>query len=387
MGPLRSRAAKSFAKRIRKSGRGLASAVVLALGLTASSTASAGDMEPTPERLVIQPPGLPPGSTCQSIAANPELAVSGGLRPQDFACRPNNAAFTNFVSELGFALAPSAFYPARTTGVGGFQVSIEASYTPISADRAVEVGKGNYQQYWHLGTRGTQDPGSKQFSISNASPDGVIQVYALKARKGLPFGFEVAGSIGTVSNTGLWVGGGDLRWSLFEGFRTGLLGYLPDVSLGGGVRTVTGTSRFYLTTVGIDARISKPITLQDSSTIIPQIGFQRLIIFGDSNVLDSTPNTDAVAQCGYAGLDANGAPTCRNKLSNGQDNNGDFANNFTFDKVRVHRNRGLLAVNYRYEIIWIGSQVAFDLNDPKSENPGVVGVRQWTLSFEGGVHF
>ena len=77
-------------------------------------------------------------------------------------------------SELGFALAPSAFYPARTTGIGGFQVSLEASYTPISSDRAVEVGKGNYQQYWHLGTRGTQDPGSKQFSISNASPDGVI---------------------------------------------------------------------------------------------------------------------------------------------------------------------------------------------------------------------
>ncbi|MFO0741084.1 MAG: hypothetical protein U0270_34615 [Labilithrix sp.] len=344
-------------------------------------------MDPTPERLVIQPPGLPPGSTCQSIAATPETAVKAGLRPQDFACRPNNAAFKNFISELGFALAPSAFYPARTTGIGGFQVSLEASYTPISSDRAVEVGKGNYQQYWHLGTRGTQDPGSKQFSISNASPDGVIQVYALKARKGLPAGFEIAGTIGTVSNTGLWVGGGDIRWSLFEGFRTGLLGYLPDVSLGGGVRTVTGTSRFYLTTVGIDARISKPITLQDSSVIIPQIGFQRLIIFGDSNVLDSTPNTDAVAQCGYQGLDGNGAPTCRNKLSNGQDNNGDFANNFTFEKVRIHRNRGLLAVNYRYEIVWIGSQIAFDISDPKSENPGVVGVRQWTLSFEGGVHF
>lgn len=358
-----------------------------ALGLTASTPALAGDMDPTPERLVIQPPGLPAGSTCQSIAATPEVAVRAGLRPQDFACRPNNPAFTNFISELGFALAPSAFYPARTTGIGGFQVSIEASYTPISADRTVEVGKGTAQQYWHLGTRGTQDPGSKQFSVSNASPDGVIQVYALKARKGLPFGFEVAGTIGTISNTALWVGGGDLRWSLFEGFRTGLLGYLPDVSVGGGVRTVTGTSRFYLTTVGIDARISKPITLQDNSTIIPQIGFQRLIIFGDSNVMDATPNTDAVSQCGYAGLDANGAPTCKNKLSNGQDNNGDFANNFTFNKVRIHRNRGLLALNYRYEIVWIGSQVAFDLNDPKGENPGVVGVRQWTLSFEGGVHF
>jgi hypothetical protein len=375
MGQIRSKVAK------------MASLAAFALGLTATGRAHAGDMDPTPERLIVQPAGLPPGSTCQSLAATPEVAVRAGLRPQDFACRANNAGFKNFISELGFALAPSAFYPARTTGIGGFQVSIEASYTPISADRAVEVSKGNYQQYWHLGTRGPSDKGSGQPSVSNTSPDGVIQVYALKARKGLPAGFEIAGTIGTVSNTSLWVGGGDLRWSLFEGFRTGLLGYLPDLSLGAGVRTVTGTSRFYLTTVGIDARISKPIALQDTSSIIPQVGFQRLIIFGDSNVLDSTPNVDATSQCGYAGLDGNGAPTCRNKLSSGADNNGDFANNFTFNKVRVHRNRGLLALNYRYEMIWIGSQVAFDLSDPKGENPDIVGVRQWTLSFEGGVHF
>lgn len=364
-----------------------AAAAAAFVALTTTSVAHAGDMEPTPERLVLQPGGLPPGQTCQTMAATPEVAVRANLRPQDFACRPNNAAFKNFVSELGFALAPSAFYPARTTGIGGFQVSIEASYTPISADRAVEVSKGNYQQYWHLGTRGAQDPTSKNFSVANGSPDSLIQVYSLKARKGLPLGFEIAGTIGTVTNTGLWVGGGDVRWSLFEGFRTGLLGYLPDVSLGGGVRTVTGSSRFYLTTVGIDGRISKPITLQDNSQLIPQIGFQRLIIFGDSNVLDSTPNVDAVNQCGYSGLDANGAPTCRNKLSNGQDNNGDFANNFTFNKVRIHRNRGMVALNYRYEMVWLGSQVAFDITDPKNENPGIVGVRQWTLSFEGGVHF
>ncbi|MCW5811735.1 MAG: hypothetical protein KIT84_12005 [Labilithrix sp.] len=361
---------------------------ICALGVTATRTAAAGDMDPTPERLVIQPPGLPPGQTCQSIAATPNVAVAAGLRPQDFACRPNQAAFTNFVSELGFALAPSAFYPARTTGIGGFQVSIEASYTGISADRAVEVSRGNYQQYWRLGTRGTQDPSSRQFSVANSSPDGIIQVYALKARKGLPLGFELAASIGTISNTSMWIGGGDVRWSVFEGFRTGPLGYLPDVSVGGGLRTVTGTSRFYLTTVGIDARISKPISLQDSSQIIPSIGFQRLIIFGNSNVLDATPNVDAVAQCGHQGLEeTTGQPICRNKLANGNDNNGDYANNFTFNEVRIHRNRGMLALNYRFEMLWLGSQVAFDLSDPKDENPGVVGKRQWTLSLEAGVHF
>jgi hypothetical protein len=167
-------------------------------------------MDPTPERLVSQPVGLPAGQTCQSIAATPDIVVRAGLRPQDFACQPNNQAFKNFISELGFALAPSAFYPARTTGIGGFQVSVEASYTGISADRTVPGDNGGRLAYWHLGTRGVQDPGSKQFSISNSSPDSLIQIYSLKARKGLPYGFEVAGTIGTISNTSLWVGGGDI---------------------------------------------------------------------------------------------------------------------------------------------------------------------------------
>lgn len=350
--------------------------------------AHAGDMDPTPERLVNQPPGLPAGQTCQSAAANPGALVGAGLRPQDFACRPNNLAFANMVSELGFAIAPTAFYPARTTGIGGFQVSLEASYTGIYADRSVEGSNGSFTQYWHLGTRGAQDQNSKQFSILNASPDNVLQVYALKARKGLPLGFELAGSFGYVANTTLWVGGGDLRWSMLEGFRTGALGILPDVSVGAGVRTVTGTSRFYLTALGFDVRASKPIALADTAQLIPSIGYQRLIIFGDSNVMDATPNVDAVGQCGFAGLDPNtGAPSCRNKLPNGTDANADFGNNFTFDKVRIHRNRGLIALNYRYEIVWLGSQFAFDINEPKDENPQVVGKRQWTLSFEGGVHF
>jgi hypothetical protein len=371
--------------RIRRATLGLLAAA--ALSAFVPREARAGDMDPTPERFVNQPSNLPPGQTCQTVAANPDAVAAAGLRPQEFACRPNNAAFANMISELGFAIAPTAFYPARTTGFGGFQFSLEASYTRISADRSVASSTGP-MQYWHLGTRGPQDQNTKQFSVVNSSPDNLLQVYALKARKGLPLGFELAGSLGYVSNTTLWVGGGDVRWSMLEGFRTGVLGYLPDISIGGGVRTVTGTSRFYLTTLGIDVRVSKPIALQDTSQIIPSIGFQRLIIFGDSNVVDSTPNVDAVGQCGYGGLDPEtGAPTCRNKLPNGADSNADFANNFTFDKVRVHRNRGMIALNYRYEIVWLGSQLAFDINEPKDENPVLVGKRQWTLSFEGGVHF
>lgn len=347
---------------------------------TYASSASAADaMDPVTERLVLQPAGLPPGQTCQSIAADP-AGAGAGLRPQDLACRPNDAAFANMMADLGFAIAPTGFYPARTTGVGGFQVSLEASFTRLNTSRSVANPDGSRTSFWQEGTRGD--------GARNTSPDSLLQIYAIKARKGLPLGFEIAGSFGTIASTPLYTVGGDLRWAFLEGFRTGALGYLPDLSVGAGVRTVTGTSRFSLVTVGIDARASKAIALADSAQIIPGIGFQRLMVFADSNVVDATPNVDALDQCGYAGANpATGAPICRNKLPNGQDANGDLANTFTFDKARSHRNRALASLSYRYEIMWLGSQIAVDLSDPESENPGLVGSRQWTLSFEGGVFF
>ena len=361
-----------------------ASAAFAAASLVSSAAHAGGNMEPTPERLVVQPPGLPPGQSCQSIAQNPAAAVSAGLDPRNLTCRPDNVAFANMIAELGFAIAPNAFYPARTTGVGGFVLSVEANYTRINADRHTDQGT----QYWHLGTRGAQDASTKVFSIVNNAPDSLIQIYALKARKGLPLGFEIAGSLGYIANSPLWVGGGDVHWSMLEGFRSGALGLFPDVSVGAGVRTLSGTSKFYLTTVGVDVKVSKPIPIADSAQLIPVVGYQRLIIFGDSNVVDSTPNVDPLQQCGYGGVDAStGAPVCRNKLPNGADNNADFGNNFTFNKVRVHRHRGILGLNYKYELVWLGSQIAFDITDPSDEQSYLVGARQWTLSFEGGVSF
>jgi hypothetical protein len=224
--------------------------------------------------------------------------------------------------------------------------------------------------------------------VTNSSPDSLIQIYSINARKGLPLGFELVGSLGYVANTSLWIGGGDIRWSVLEGLRSGALGLLPDISVGSGVRTMTGTQKFYLTTVGIDVKASKPIAIADAAQLTPIVGYQRLIVFGDSNVVDATPNVDPLEQCGYSGSDpTSGAPICRNKLPNGADNNGDFANNVTFNKVRVHRNRGILGLSYRYELLWVATQFLFDITEPSDENPFLVGSRQWTLSFEGGVSF
>jgi hypothetical protein len=348
----------------------------------------AASMDITPERLVVQPQGLPMGATCQSIAANPETAVAAGKLPNNFPCSPDNIAFRNILSELGFAIGPNAFHPARTTGIGGFVLTLESSFTKINSNAYSTASDGTKVQYWHLGTQGPVDKATNQSSIINSNPDSLLALYSIKARKGLPLGFEIAAALGFMSNTTMWVTGADLRWSLLEGFRTGLPGYVPDVSFGAGVRTVTGTSKFLLTTVGIDAQISKPIAIANSAVLTPYLGYQRLLVYGDSTVVDTTPNVDALQQCGYQGTNATtGAPVCANKLSNGADNNGDFNNNVTFDKVRTQRHRGIIGLNYRYEILYLAGQMLFDITPPSAENPGLSDTRQWQMSLEGGVFF
>jgi hypothetical protein len=371
------------------------------LALAGGVSARAADMDPTPERLFLEPSNLPAGAAaqgwgCQGIAqrlsgsnaaSHPSLPSSifpSGSSPNDFPCRPNNVAWANLMSELGMAIAPNAFHPARTTGFGGFLLSFQATYTGINAD-ATAGGV----QYWHLGTRGRVDPNRSQFSVQNDHPDSVIQVYSLDVRKGLPYGFEIGGSLGYVGNTSLWLGGADLRWALLEGYRTGWLGYVPDIAVGAGVRTLTGASSFYLTTVGVDAQISKPFTLGGSAVLTPHLGFQRIIIFADSAAVDLTPTVDAFQQCGWQGNGPNGAPRCSNTLADGSTNDGDFNNTTSFERVRVHRWRGLVGLDYRYEILYLAAQFAVDLTEPSAENAGVgvTGERQWTVALETGVFF
>jgi hypothetical protein len=357
----------------------LAAGLALMASLFGAAEARAQGMDPTPERLVLQPSGLPAGVTCQSLAGNPALGAS--LPAGNYACRPDNVAFKNLVSELGFALAPSTMHPARTVGFGGFVLSLEAAYTHINADDSTHSG-GSSTQYWHQGTRGATDANGN-YSTADNSPDSLIGVYSLLVRKGLPLGFELDGALGYVQNTSLWTLGADVRWAILEGFRTGPLGYMPDLAVGGGVRTMTGSSKMYLTTVGIDVELSKPITLGDAAVLTPYIGFQHLLIYGNSAVLDATPNVNALQQCGYTGRSGTtGEPTCS---AGGTPN--DFNNDITFNSVQLNRERGFVGVTYRYELLYLGAQVLLDLVPPNSLDGDLDGYTQWTTSVQAGAFF
>ena len=367
-------------------------AAAFALGfavLGVSHAAGAEPLDPALERFVTNP-------GCKT-ASGVYLggSFSGGTTEP---CHPDQASFVKLVSQFGYALAPSAMHSARTTGWGGFHLSMEASYATISGNKS----------YWKNGTQGAVNPNTNAFSQQNSSVPGVLQNYSLKFRKGFGFGLELTGVVGFVPQTSIISGGADVRISLFEGFRTGIPGYIPDVAVGAGVRTITGTSQFQLTVMGLDGQISKPIPIADSSNITPWLGYQYLFIYGDSGLIDLTPGTDAVQACNYSGpaipgnADPNktaavngtdvhqydGGPVCRG----GQPD--DFNNNTVFDPVRLRRHRLLAGVSYRYEMVMVGGQFGMDLVPPASaqpdaENTAILGGedRQYTVAFELGAMF
>jgi hypothetical protein len=367
----------------------LAAAAIASSLFVWSAAAHADAMDPALARLVKAP-------ACTNPPTNSTTGQFG--KWNGFPCVPDDDAFARIINQYGFAFAPPAMYPARTTGYGGFQFALQANYTTID----------NGADYWKFGTRGATDPSTGQYSYQNANPDSILQVYNVNVRKGLPFGFEVAANVGFMARTSLVSAGADVRWALLEGFRTGVLGFLPDLALGGAVRTVTGTNEFQLTIASGDGVLSKPIPIADASVLTPYVGYQYMRIFGDSGLIDFTPNTDALSMCGYTGsnqpgtagypvadpndptktktLPATGQPICSGS-------NGDFNNTKTFNRTRITRQRIVLGLMYRIEMVVLGGQFSTDVVDPAAANSGATAAalsgvpRQISFGFQVGTAF
>lgn len=340
-------------------------ALALALGfslLGVAPAARADPLDPALERLISAD-----SAGCASAAG---AYVPNGTQVNGGVCKPDNAAFAKLVNQFGFALAPTAMHSARTTGYGGFHLSVEATYSTISGSK----------DYWKRGTQGSVDPNSGQPSVLNTSPPSLVQDYSLKFRKGFGFGLEMTAVVGFMPQTSILSGGADVRMSLLEGFRTGVGGVLPDVAVGAGVRTITGTQELQLTVMGLDGQISKPFPIASSSVLTPWLGYQYLFIWGDSGLIDLTPATNAIQACNYSGSNVpgnpdptkttasgqhiyDGSPVCRGGQAN------DFNNNTVFESVRLRRHRLLAGLNYRYEMLMVGGQFIMDLVPPADAQP------------------
>lgn len=326
-------------------GVGLAAALVFA-----PAEASANPMDLAPERLTKTWCDPSVDATCGTL---PSATLPGG----NYAT-PDNDAWAKLVSQYGMAIAPMAMHPARTTGYGGFDFSLWGTITKVDGGA----------DWLHRGTEGPISGG--RFPTNNRSPDGVLQVYGVSGRKGMPYGFELEGSVGYMANTEMVILGGGVRWALLEGFRTGPLGYLPDLSVGGYVNTMTGSPKVRITVPSLDVQVSKPFTIANQVIVQPYLGWQLLWILADSGVVDATPGFDAYAKC-------KGGPPSQAEIDAGYDGRGnctsataaeqlDVNNNMVFQNVRYRRQRLMLGTAFRYELVHFVLHSSFDVVSPES---------------------
>jgi hypothetical protein len=331
---------------MRAVGKFLGCAVAAATSLLAGA-AHADKMDPALERFVVN-------NRCIASVngvGNYYDPTAGFTR-----CLPNDIAFAKLVAQLGPVIAPIPSYAARTTGFGGFKIGLQGAYTTIDSDAP----------YWKVGTQGPVDKATNQNSIVNNSPDSIVQLYSVRLAKGFPFGLELGGNFGHIVNTSMLSGGADVRLALLEGFRTNLgVGYLPDISVSGGIRTITGTSQLKLTVVSAEGTLSKPFPIAGSVVFQPHAGYQFLRIFGDSGIVDMTPNTEPVQHCGYQGDNNPATPDARKTPLDGQPvcagSSADFNNNVVFDAVRLNRHRINIGADLRFQMVYFGVNVLADL--------------------------
>lgn len=375
----------------------LAAAAILSPRLAAADT-----MDPALGRFVVEP-------ACRSVGTGGGLYYNPGYHPTTKAlpafCRAKDGDFAKLVAQYGFAMAPTANHASRTTGFGGFELGLSADYTSIDSD----------QDYWKRGTQGLQDPSSKRFSTSNPTPDSMLQLYQMNIRKGFPFGLELTGAFGWLANTSMFTIGADVRMSILEGFRTGIPAIFPEISVGGSVRTMAGTPEMQLTVAGFDAQISKPIPIAGTLIITPYGGYQWIRIFGDSGLVDFTPNTDPVAACGFTGTNTPVTPDPKSKYRDGtpvcsHGSGDDFNNTGVFNPVRLTRHRLNFGLQFRFQMVKFAAHFVTDLASPEDANQGAdydvktpvlndpngavtvenafkgVG-KQWTLGFDLGTIF
>jgi len=294
-------------------------------------------------------------------ACSPTVGAPGGGTSLRRYCA-DNAAWEGIAQQLGISMAPPVLTPGRTLGPAGFYVGLEGFITNISGGRG----------FWQRGTEGDE---TSRFERENRFAATSLYWQRLQVRKSFPLGFELGTSMAHLFSTSYWSLGLDIKWSILEGFRTGAEGFIPDIAIRGAVQTLLGESEFNLTIPSVEVIMSKSIVIASAGTLTPYIAGQYVWILADSELVDLTPQQDA--------------------LTGGVD---DYNNNDVFSQVRSSRIRGVIGAQGRYGVLTITGAVVFDLNqvdDPTLGNEASAPAdeiarklpRQWTANFGLGLSF
>jgi hypothetical protein len=177
----------------------------------------------------------------------------------------NDEDFRSLASELGVLMAPKPVDPADTLGLSGFAVSADVSLNTLSSDKP----------FWTNATRG--------------DPSKLAPTLQVMGRKGLWPGIEIGAGATHLFNSRMWTINGYGKVALHEGFHHLPI---PSIALRGMFSRLVGAEDMNMTTAAIDVSISHVFGVGKTVNLTPYVGYQALMIFARSGVLDATPSTD-----------------------------------------------------------------------------------------------
>ncbi|MEZ4451023.1 MAG: hypothetical protein R3B09_16190 [Nannocystaceae bacterium] len=231
--------------------------------------------------------------------------MNGGGQPVG-----DDAAFRSVASELGVLMAPKPVDPADSLGLSAFAISADFSINTIS----------NSAQYW-------KDATGKDSLNKGATTMQVM------GRKGLWPGVEVGAGATHLFNSRMWTFGGYGKVALHEGFHHLPI---PSIALRGMFSRLVGAEDMNMTTASIDVSASHVFGIGKTFNITPYVGYQALMVFARSGVLDITPGTDEY-------LEGSSGP-----------------NEFVFkDAGAILRHRPFLGARFIFSVLRLGLEAMF----------------------------
>jgi len=247
-------------------------------------------------------------------------------------------SFRSFATEFGLALSPKFMAPAETLGEAGFEFAIESSFTGINNDA----------DYWK----------KARSADSDAGPPSVLSTLQLHLRKGLPFSFEVGGSLTHLLESDMFALGGEIKWAFNEGFY-----YLPDLAVRASVNRLLGNDDLDLLTGGLDVSISKPFGIGGIVSLTPYAGWNMALIYAGSHVLDATQGIDAFPAPNCAPGDSGqwidtttGTPSVECSRAQYSQDTQDWEASFVLPQQQIVVHRGFAGVRLNFTILSLGAE-------------------------------
>jgi len=169
--------------------------------------------------------------------------------------------FTKLSKDLGAAAAYRGVTPGNSLGITGFDIGIELTESKIENSNALKLAGG--------------------------SDTSTLFIPKLHIHKGLPAGFDIGAFVSRISGVNASLLGAEVRYQIIEDGLT-----TPSVALRLSGSKATGISQVNLSTIAVDAMISKKLTFitpyagigSVRTASAPKVGLLKDVTATDSRV-------------------------------------------------------------------------------------------------------